>query len=336
MVRVVTLKDLRQLIDQVGLESFCQQLMNYLTEDFNNWQSFEKSPRHATHFKHGVMELMPTCGAEYYAYKFVNGHPGNPGKNKLTVVATGMLAEIKTGYPLLVSEMTLLTAFRTAATSVLASRYLAKKSSQSLGIIGTGSQGEFQVLAHYFDLGIKTVKYFDIDSAAMQKFAANLAKFDLELIACNSAQETVQDVDIIITATADKNRLTILNHDWLQAGQHINGIGGDCPGKTELDAKILDQTKIVIEYLPQTQIEGEIQGLSEANIYAELWQLVQAVKPGRENDSELTLFDSVGFAIEDHAVLRLVYDLSTKLNIGESMSLVPELKDPKNLFSLVN
>jgi len=126
---------------------------------------------------------------------------------------------------------------------------------------------------------------------------------------------------------------------WINPGMHINGLGGDCPGKTELELSLLFRSKIVVEYTPQSLIEGEIQRLSPDQatklVYGELWELITGKKVGREDENEITVFDSVGFALEDHAVLRLVYDLANKYNFGQNLDLTPQLSDPKNLISVL-
>ena len=333
MVKVITISDIQTLIAKVGINNFFITLIDSLEKEFSRWEHFQKSPRHAVHLDQGVIELMPTCDGELYSFKYVNGHPNNTASKKLTVVALGLLSQAKSGYPLMISEMTLLTAFRTAATSTLAAKYLAKKAVKHIGIIGTGAQSEFQVLAQSALFDIETVKYFDIDSEAMKKFHDNLKNQSFKLIACKNAEEVVADVDIITTATASKGSSKILSLDVINSGLHINGIGGDCPGKTELDQAILSRAKIVVEYLPQSKVEGEIQHLElNSTVHAELWEIVTGKKKGRESDNEITLFDSVGFAIEDFAILKLVYELAIKNNIGTEMDLIPSLQDPKDLY----
>jgi len=232
--------------------------------------------------------------------------------------------------------MTILTAMRTAATSVLASKYLARKGIKSFGIIGTGAQSEFQVLAHHFSLGINKIYFFDIDPAAMEKFVENLTPFGLELHPCRDAQSIVEQSDIITTATAVKTKAKVVLKDWIKSGTHINGIGGDCPGKTELDPSLLAACKIVVEQLEQSKKEGEIQQLGEGKIFAELWELVSGKKNGRESEQEITLFDSVGFALEDYSVLRLVSSLAEEYHVGHMLDMVPSHRDPKDLYSLLN
>lgn len=331
-MKLITLQDVRALIERVGVDDFFKTLIARLKNDYAHWHDFQKTPRHATHFEHGVIELMPICGKDYYTFKLVNGHPDNPKRNKLTVVATGMLADVESGYPLMISEMTVLTAFRTAATSALASTFLAKANTNTLCMIGTGSQSEFQARAHMSVFDIDRIQFFDLDPAAMSKFENNMRDCDIELAPCSNAKTAVHNADIVTTATAYKQHANVLEYDWLELGQHINGVGGDCPGKTELDQTTVDSSKIVVEYLAQTKVEGEIQHLSGQSIYAELWELASQQKPGREDDVEITLFDSVGFALEDYTVLKYVYELANQFDIGQSIELIPAIDDPKNLW----
>jgi ornithine cyclodeaminase len=335
LIKIITINDLIQLIQSHGLKNFFLGLIARLRQDFSRWSEFQKSPRHVTHYPHGVLELMPISDNEYYSFKFVNGHPNNPHQKNLSVVGLGLLADVASGYPLMICEMTLLTALRTAATSALASSYLAQEKPQAMAIIGTGAQSEFQILAHHYLLNISRVHYYDIDSEAMAKFARNLAKYGLELIAAADSYHAIKNADIITTATAAKINAHILENSWIRPGMHINAIGGDCPGKTELDPNILNQAKIVVENLEQTQREGEIQHLKAGKIYAELWEIVCGNKPGRQNPDEIFIFDSVGFAMEDYTILRYIYELSRENNFGQTFDLIPSLTNPKDLFSLL-
>jgi len=333
-MRLLTVSHIKNLVKNIGLSEFYLGLIAELENTFSRWNMFQKTARHSFHLDHGVIELMPTCDDEFYSVKYVNGHPNNPAHQKLTVAAMGILSEVNSGYPLLISEMTLLTAFRTSATSALAAKYLANRDTKTIGIIGCGAQSEFQVQAQLALFPIKTIKYFDIDNNAMKKFHENLKHLNLELVPCDQAEFVLKNVDIVTTATAAKMRTEILNAQWILPGMHINAIGGDCPGKTELSVELLKQAKIVVEYLPQSKIEGEIQQLSnEYRIYAELWELITKKKPGRVSQDEITLFDSVGFALEDFAILKYVYALSREYKIGSEVELIPNVSDPKDLFS---
>ena len=339
-MKVLSVEDVAAIVAQHGFNNFITDLVKYLKQNFIRWNEFNKTPRHALHVDGGVIELMPVCDNKYYTFKYVNGHPKNPLSGKQTVVATGQLSQVSDGYPLILSEMTTLTAFRTAATSIIATDLLAKKDAKTLAIIGTGAQSEFQTLAHLLVRNIKTVRYYDIDPLAMKKYQANLANCGIELIACNDAKEAVTGADIIIVCTACKGHVNVILNEWLTDGVHINALGGDCPGKTELELEILSRSKIVVEFMEQSLIEGEIQRLrktdAEKMVHSELWQIIAGKKEGRINDTEITLFDSVGFAMEDYSVLRLIYDLSIQYDLGQELELIPQITDPKNLFSVLN
>jgi ornithine cyclodeaminase len=316
----------------IGIERFLTELAGYIRDDFVRWTAFEKSARLASHSDVGVIELMPASDGENYAFKYVNGHPRNTSLGKLTVTAFGVLADVATGYPRLISEMTLLTALRTGATSALAARHLARKDARSMALIGTGAQGEFQALAFKAILGISEVRIFDKDPAAMEKFEAKIGSDrGITVVRARSAGEACRGADIVTTATADKTRATVLTAEMIEPGMHINAIGGDCPGKTELAAEVLRRARVFVEYIPQTRIEGDIQQLAPDFPVTELWRVLAGLEPGRVAPDEVTVFDSVGFAVEDFAALRYVADLPASGKRTE-LDLIPDLADPKDLF----
>ncbi len=330
---ILDVYDIKNIVQKIGFKDFFIKLIEILESDFKNWDNFDKMPRIATHFSYGVLELMPTSDEEFYAYKYVTGHPRNPKFNKTTVMATGQLSTIQTGEPVLISEMTLLTALRTAATSAMAAKYLARKNSQILCLIGTGAQSEFQTLAFNTLFDIKEIRYFDVDPKAMDKYENNMKKYSFNLTRCKNAKEAVDGADIVTTITADKKNQTILTKEMIQKGMFINGVGGDCPGKTEMSKEVVEMSSVFVEYLPQTKIEGEIQQVSDDFPTTELYEVVKGLKKGRRNDDEVTLFDSVGFAIEDFSVLKLVYKLAQEYDIGRELDLIPSMNDPKDLFT---
>lgn len=332
---ILTASDIRDMIKQTGFEHFLGLATTALRQDFTRWDAFNLSPRHATHFPQGVIELMPCSDPTFYAFKYVNGHPANVRNGKLSVAAIGQISDADSGYPLLLCDMTLLTAVRTAATSLLAARYLARNDAVSLAIVGTGAQAEFQTIGFAGRYALKTVRYYDTDDRAMSKFAHHLSNRSFELRPCRNVAEAVKDVDIVITATAAKQRQSLFTLEDIAPGTHINAIGGDCPGKTELPAELLSRVKLVVEYTPQSVVEGEIQQGDAGLIHAELAELVRGLKPGRENVEEITLFDSVGFALEDFSILHLVYELATEFGLGSETAMIPDVRDPKDLFGFL-
>lgn len=333
-MKLVDEKAIRELISKTGIAQFNRLLLDALEADFSRWEAFHISPRHATHYPHGVFELMPCSDERHYAFKYVNGHPRNTQSGKLSIVAIGMLADVESGYPLMLCDMTLPTALRTAATTALGARHLARAESRCLAMIGCGAQSEFQAAALQGVLPIETVHYFDPDPAAMRKFRVNMAHHFTTLSPCGSVEEAIQGTDVIVTATADKRKNTLFAAGLVAPGTHIHALGGDCPGKTELPPELLDQATIVVEYTPQSLLEGEIQNLPDVEIHAELWEIIRGSKPGRTSDTEITLFDSVGFALEDFSVMCLLYEMSIEQDVGKEIDLIPMPRDPKDLYGL--
>lgn len=334
MTRFLDVPATARLIAQTGVTTFLRELVDTLRADYLHWADFDKSPRVACHSRDGVIELMPVANASLFAFKYVNGHPVNAARGMHTVMAFGALAEVDTGYPLLLAELTLTTALRTAATSVLAAQALARPDSRTMALIGNGAQSEFQALAFQHLVGIDTVRLFDIDLGATAKLAANLAGTGLQVQTCASTREAVRGADIVTTVTADKARATILTADMLAPGMHLNAVGGDCPGKTELDPAVLQAAKVFVEYAPQTRIEGDIQQMPADFAVTELWEVLAGRAAGRDHAGQITVFDSVGFALEDYAALRYLYDAALDSGLGERLVLIPELEDPKDLFGL--
>jgi ornithine cyclodeaminase len=331
----LNVQDIADIINKIGIENVLQGIADYITSDYLRWQEFQKCPRVANHSVDGVIELMPISDATSYAFKYVNGHPKNSQNGLPTVMAFGILADVNTGVPMLLSELTLTTALRTAAMSVVAARVLARDDCKSMALIGNGAQSEFQALAFYYLLGINELRLYDIDPSATDKLMKNLSHTGLHLTRCKSIKEAVKGADIITTITADKTNATIITLDMIEQGVHINGVGGDCPGKTELHADVLRAASVFVEYEPQTRIEGDLQQLPASFAVTELWKVLSGESHGRTTDSEVTVFDSVGFALEDYSALRYMRDVSNKLRKKRKISLVPTLADPKDLFGII-
>ncbi len=335
MTRFIDVHSLVRLVDETGVPEFLVTLADALRDDFLRWREFDKKARVASHSHLGVIELMPVADDGAYAFKYVNGHPHNTQVGLPTVMAFGVLAEVDTGYPVLLSELTLTTALRTAATSAMAAKALARPDARSLAIIGNGSQSEFQALAFHAMLGIEQVRVFDTDPHATDKLVRHLAACTpMEIVRAGSTAEAVRGADIVTTITAYQGHATVLTPEMIEPGMHINAVGGDSPGKTELHPDVLRGARVFVEYEPQTRIEGEIQQLPPDFPVHELWRVLLGEVPGRERPEQVTVFDSVGFALEDYTALRCIQQLALERGVGRQIALVPELDDPKDLFGL--
>ena len=335
-VPFVSVEHMMGLVHHLGIEKVLRDLADEIEADFKRWESFDKTPRVASHSDVGVIELMPTSDGEMYGFKYVNGHPKNTKEGLQTVTAFGLLADVNSGYPKLLSEMTLLTALRTAATSAMAARHLAPKGANTMAMIGNGAQSEFQCLAFKAICGIDTVRLYDIDPAATEKAAHNLERRGLKVVSCRTGEDAMEGAEIITTCTADKQYATILTDNMIGPGVHINAIGGDCPGKTELHRDILLRSSIFVEYPEQTWIEGEIQQLDKGHPTTELWRVITGQAQGRRDDKQITLFDSVGFAIEDFSSLRYIHKAIQGTAYFSRLDMLADPNDPRDLFGMLD
>jgi ornithine cyclodeaminase len=334
MTTLLSTHDIARIVAAHGLPDVLRRMVAAIEADFRRWPEFDKVARVAAHSKQGVIELMPVADAAHYSFKYVNGHPQNHRFGLPTVMAFGVLADVATGAPQLLSELTLTTAMRTAATSVMAAKLLARRGAGTMALIGNGAQAEFQALAFHHVLGVHTLRLFDIDSAATAKLLRNLRGTPgLKLVVCDSIAEAVKGADIVTTVTADKRNATILAPGMIEPGMHLNAVGGDCPGKTELHPGVLQGASAFVEYEPQTRIEGDLQQMPADFAVTELWRVLAGLAPGRRSEQEVTVFDSVGFALEDFSALRLMGELAGELGLGERVDLIPALPDPRDLFS---
>ena len=340
MVDYIGIEGVQRIVGRLGPAAFIEGLAHEIEADYRRWSEFDKSARHAIHSPGGVIELMPTSDGHMYSFKYVNGHPKNTEAGLLTVTAFGVLADVDTGYPLLLSELTVTTALRTAAMSALAARYMARPGCRVMALIGNGAQSEFQAMAFAHMLGIEEFRLYDVDPLATDKLARNLALLNLPNVRwtrCTSTAEAVRGADIVTTVTADKRSATILTPEMITPGMHLNAVGGDCPGKTELHADILRRpdARVIVEYEPQSRVEGEIQQMPADFAVTEFARVVNGEVPGRASAADVTIFDSVGFALEDYAALRYLYRLQTAHHAPSRIDLIPTLSNPKNLFGLL-
>lgn len=282
----------------------------------------------------GDLRTMPSYveDMDVSAVKIVNVHPQNAKTYGMrTVMALLVLINPHTGAPLAVMDATHITDMRTGGASAIASKYLARPNPRILGIIGAGNQARTQMLAlitHYgrFD-EVRIYDMFPEKSKALARefrrhYKENLGKVK----AVATAKETVVDSDIVVTCTSA--RAPIVMDEWVKDGTHFNCIGADAPGKQEMDPKILKRARLVIDDWEQASHSGEINvplskgELTKDDVNAEIGEIVAGLKPGRENDEQITVFCSTGLAVQDCLTAKIVYDSAVAQKIGRSMQLV--------------
>ncbi len=207
-----------------------------------------------------------------------------------------------------------------------------------MALIGNGAQSEFQAIAFHHMLGIRELRLFDTDRDATAKLKHNLETArlpGLTVRSCADTREALRGAHIVSTVTADKRNALILTPDMIEPGMHLNAVGGDCPGKTELHRDILLRSEIFVEFTPQTRIEGEIQQLAPDHAVVELHDVMTGAAPGRTDPRQITLFDSVGFAIEDFSALRYVRDRLGDTGLYEKLDLLADPDEPRDLFGML-
>ncbi len=274
----------------------------------------------------GDLRIMPSYSEvlEMAGTKLVSVHPKNPKRGLKTVMGVIILNEPKTGLPLALMDGTYITALRTGAVGAVATKYLAKKEAKTLGVVGAGVQSLNQILAISKVRKLKEIVVYDIREEAIGNLAKILAKEKIK-IKKGDLKEVCQK-EIISTTTPARE--PIVKTEWILPGTHINAIGADAPGKEELDPDIFKKAKIVVDCWEQASHSGEINVplskgiIKKENIYGELRDIVTGKKIGRENEKEITIFDSTGLAIQDLYTANLVYQLAKRKKIGKEIKIV--------------
>jgi len=260
--------------------------------------------------------------------KIVNVHPKNPREHGLpTVMATIFLLDPKTGAPLAIMDGTWITNMRTGAGGAIAAKYLARRDSHVIAMVGAGVQARTQLMALNEVLDIDEVRVSDAVKGKAKKYAEEMGKLlGIEIEPMTDVEKTIKGADIVVTVTTARG--PIVKDEWISEGMHINAIGADAPGKQELDPEILRRAKIVVDDVKQALHSGEVNvPLSEGiiargDIYAELGEVITGKKPGRASRDEITIFDSTGLAIQDIATDWKVYQKAKKMGKGRKVELL--------------
>ena len=243
------------------------------------------------------------------------------------MLATIMLLDGKTGYPLCIMDGSLITGYRTGAAGGLSARLLARKDSKKVAIIGAGNQARLQLKAICEVLNIESVKIWDTNTELLVAYKEEISKsLNLLVEICETAKDAVIDADIIVTTTPSKNM--IVKDEWIKEGTHIIAIGADMAGKQELDTKIFRRAKIYVDSISQCVERGETRNsimsgdIKISDIYAELGEVLLERKQARDNDTQVTIFDATGMGIQDNTLADLIYNKALSMGIGSKIKLL--------------
>ena len=320
----LTANDVTKLLDMPGALSVVEEAFRE-----HGMERVQMPAKSYLYFPTGDLRTMPAYlkSAGIAGVKIVNAHPGNPAKGLPTVMAVVVLNSIETGAPLAMMDGTYLTDMRTGAAGGVAADHLARRDATVVGMIGAGRQAMTQLQAISMVRDIETVKVVDVSATTCDRFRKNMenrAELGCDIVIAESIQETC-DCDILVTTTPVRS--PIVDNGWVQEGTHINAIGADAKGKEELDPQILKRSTIVIDDYAQATHSGEInvplnEGvITVGDIYGTLGEVVAGIKPGRTSDSEITVFDSTGLAIQDVSTANHVYQQAVERGIGTRLKL---------------
>ncbi len=219
-----------------------------------------------------------------------------------------------------------ITGTRTGAASGVATRFLARDDASTLGLIGAGFQGRNQVAAVREVRPVTTVRIHDVFPEAAERFAAELRADGLDAEAVADAEDAVSGLDVVCAATTSKT--PVIRAEWLSPGTHVNSVGANAPVKREVEAAVFREARVCVDFLEQVLTEaGDLMAAirdgeyAQDAIHAELGDVVAGKAPGRERPEDITLFKSVGVAIEDVACAAFIYERAVEKGLGTPMRL---------------
>ncbi len=274
----------------------------------------------------GDLRVMPCFirGLDMAGVKNVNVHLNNGKRDLPTVMGLIELVDPETGFPLAVMDGTWITNMRTGAAGGVATKYLAREDSEILGLVGAGMQALTQLMAINEVMDIKEVKVSCRTCSHRERFAKMIHDdFGLDARPVDTIKEAVVDSDVISTTTP--SRVPIVKRKWVSDGTHINAMGADAPGKQELESHLMEKAKIIIDCWEQASHSGEInipvheELIRRSDIYARIGEIVNG-KPGRENDKEITVFDSTGLAVQDVVTAWNIRQKALNIGVGQRIN----------------
>ncbi|MEM4288427.1 MAG: ornithine cyclodeaminase family protein [Candidatus Caldarchaeum sp.] len=265
--------------------------------------------------KGGDILMMPCYvpSMDIFSLKLVSVYPGNLEKGLPTINATVLVLDAGTGVVKLVAEARALTGLRTAAATAVSVKYLARSDASKVGVVGCGYQAGWQVRVMHDMFPEMKFTAFDIDASRMRSFSEQMGREGIEVKTAGSSMEMVKDSDIVITVTTSKT--PVVMEEWVREGTHISAIGGYTPEMVEIDPKLTAKSKLVVDSREAVKEEAgdvlkpiEMGLISFQHIHAEIGEIVAGLKPGREDNREITMFKSVGLAVQDAAAAKAVLD----------------------------
>lgn len=342
--KILTSEDVQKIITCYGINVIMDQLIQEMKLGIAKFDTSKIQVPARSGFNYnipniGLVEWMPLYEiGRNVTIKVVGYHPSNPSKYNLPTILSSILQyDSSTGHLVGIADGVLLTALRTGAASAIATEYLAKENSSTLGLIGCGAQSITQVHAISRHFELKNILYYDIDSQTSSSFKYRIEPLEIgaQMSKC-SIEEIVTSSDIICTATSIKTDAGPLFHGLKpKEGIHFNAVGSDFPGKVELPMDIIDEAFLCADFIDQALIEGECQRVNQERINTDISHLLRTPDAYEQFKNKTTVFDSTGWALEDHIVMNVFLDYADSLGIGQEIELEFIPDDAKNPYSFL-
>lgn len=339
---VLAAGDLRRLVAAVGLDPLLELIVDRLRTGLGKAEagSFQSLPRAGffdTEPVTGLLEWMPGRDADRTTVKIVGYHPDNPSSRKPTILSIAARFDNSSGHAAALADATFLTALRTGAASALATDVLAREDSETLGLIGCGAQAVCQLHALSKVRPIARALLYDVDKTVEASFADRIAPLGLDVTLEHAPlSELVAASDILVTCTSvSPGSGPVFEPGPVRPGLHVNAVGSDFPGKTEVPRALLRQAFICADYPDQCLEEGECQQLDVDAIDCDLAQLWRRAELHQQRRSDLTVFDSTGWALEDHYALEVFVEQAMQLGIGSWMEIEAVSSDPYDPYGFL-
>ena len=339
---ILTREDIRQMVLQTGLDVLMDEMIARLTAAMSTFRAEDASipSRQGFRYTHpapGLIEWMPCMsdGGGRATIKIVGYHPSNSGERNLpTILSTVSAYDTTSGHLICMMDATLITALRTGAVSAIASRLMASPRSTTLGIIGAGAQAVTQLHAVSRVLDIDRVVVYDHDPFALSTFPLRTRTVSGHLdVKSASCDQVVESADVLCTVTSvGVGDGPVFNGVEPKPWLHVNAVGSDLPGKTELPLALLHRSFVCPDFRNQAIEEGECQLMPPEKIGPNLFELVQNSEKYRFVQEGLSVFDSTGWTLEDEVAMTLFMELAAEFNLGMQLPIENVTTDALNPY----
>ncbi len=327
---ILTALDIQSIITEYGLDNVMDNLIERMEQEIKSFHPDKIEIPARAGFNYnvpniGLVEWMPLYQkGNKVTIKIVGYHPKNPSKFSLpTIISSISQYDTQTGHLLGIADGVLMTALRTGAASAIATKYLANPSSKTLGLIGCGAQSVTQLHAISRCLDIENVLYFDKDPETASTFENRVSWLNLNAVfEYLPLEEIPARSDVLCTATSiEIDEGPLFENIKAQPHLHINAVGSDFPGKVELPMDVINASFLCADFIDQALIEGECQRISRERIDTDLSTLLAFPEKFDYVKNKLSVFDSTGWALEDHICMNIFLEYASNLGIGKEVEL---------------